>query len=158
MSWRRKLPVYCLGLDVGERRVGVAVGEVLARPLTTLKRRSKERDCEAIGRLAREHRAATVVVGWPLNMDGSKGFQAQKVERFATELRDALLEMGLDTEVVLWDERLSTDEAKRAMFETGQSVEERRHRVDQVAAAIILQSYLDSQSGSLVEDSAAVES
>jgi len=150
--------VYCLGLDVGERRIGVAVGEVLARPLTTLKRRSKERDYGAIGRLVREHRAETVVTGLPLNMDGSKGFQAQKVERFAAELREALLEMGSGAEVVLWDERLSTEEARRAMIDAGQDVGERRHRVDQVAAAVILQSYLDHRSGSLPEDTAAVGS
>jgi putative Holliday junction resolvase len=149
--------VYCLGLDVGERRIGVAVGEVLARPVTTLKRRSKERDYEAVGRLVREHQAGTVVVGLPLNMDGSKGFQAQKVERFAVELREALLDMGLEGRVVLWDERLSTEEAQRTMVDIGQTVEERRHRVDQVAAAIILQSYLDQGSEGLV-DHGAVES
>jgi putative Holliday junction resolvase len=90
-------------------------------------------------------------------MDGSKGFQAQKVERFAVELREGLLEMGLAGNVVLWDERLSTEEARRAMIETGQTVDERRHRVDQVAAAIILQSYLDQCSEGLV-DGAALES
>ncbi len=149
--------MYCLGLDVGERRIGVAVGEMLARPVTTLKRRSRERDYEAVGRLVREHQADSIVVGLPLNMDGSKGFQAQKVERFAVELREALLEMGLYAEVVLWDERLSTEEAQRAMIDTGQTVDERRHRVDQVAAAIILQSYLDQRSEGLV-DRTAVES
>ena len=117
--------MYCLGLDVGERRIGVAVGEVLARPLTTLKRRSKERDYGAIGRLVREHKAETVVTGLPLNMDGSEG---------------------------------STEEARRAMIDAGRAVAERRHRVDQVAAAVILQSYLDDRSGSLLEDTAAVGS
>ena len=150
--------MYCLSLDVGERRIGVAVGEVLARPLTTLKRRSKERDYAAIGRLVRAHKAETIVTGLPLNMDGSEGFQAQKVERFAAELREALLEMGSGVEVVLWDERLSTEEARRAMIDAGQAVGERRHRVDQVAAAVILQSYLDDRSGSLLEDTAAVGS
>lgn len=149
--------MYCLALDVGERRIGVAVGEVLARPVTTLKRRAKERDYEAVGRLVREHQADTIVVGLPLNMDGSRGFQAQKVERFVVELEEALLEMGLNPNIVLWDERLSTEEAQRAMIDTGQTIEERRHRVDQVAAAIILQSYLDQCSEGLV-DRAVVES
>jgi putative Holliday junction resolvase len=139
--------VYCLSLDVGERRTGVAVGEVLARPLTTLNRRSKEREYEAIGRLVRQHNAGTIVVGLPLNMDGSKGFQAQKVERYASELREAMSEMALDVEVVLWDERLSTEEAQRAMIASGESLNGRRHRVDQVAAAVILQSYLDHRPG-----------
>jgi putative Holliday junction resolvase len=150
--------VYCLGLDVGERRTGVAVGEVLARPLTTLNRRSKEREYEAIGRLVREHSVETIVVGLPLNMDGSKGFQAQKVERYASELREAMGEMALELEVVLWDERLSTEEAQRAMIDSGQSVSERRHRVDQVAAAVILQSYLDHRSGGRLDGDTLTES
>jgi len=150
--------VYCLGLDVGERRTGVAVGEVLARPLTTLTRRSKEREYEAIGRLVREHGTKTIVVGLPLNMDGSKGFQAQKVERYASELREAMREMGLEVEVVLWDERLSTEEAQRAMIDSEQSVSERRHRVDQVAATVILQSYLDHRSGGRLDGDTPTES
>ena len=87
--------MYCLALDVGQRRTGVAIGEVLARPLVTLERRSKVQDFEAIARLVREHEVDTVVVGLPLNMDGTKGFQAAKVERYATALKDTLLEMGL---------------------------------------------------------------
>jgi putative Holliday junction resolvase len=142
------LLVYCLGLDVGERRIGVAIGEALARPLTTLTRHSYERDQETIGRLVREHKVETIVVGLPLNMDGSKGFQAQKVERYASELSTGLRELALDVEIVLWDERLSTEEAQRAMVDSGLSVGERRHRVDQVAATIILQSYLDHRAGS----------
>jgi putative Holliday junction resolvase len=135
--------VYCLALDVGERRTGVAIGEVLARPLTTLDRRSKVQDFEAIARLVREHRVDTVVVGLPLNMDGTKGFQAAKVERYAVRLRDALLEMELDIELVLWDERMTTEQAERALIDGGRGRQGRRHRVDAVAAAMILQSYLD---------------
>jgi putative Holliday junction resolvase len=135
--------MYCLALDVGERRTGVAIGEVLARPLLTLRRRSKAEDFAAIGALVREHRADTVVVGLPLNMDGSKGFQAQKVERYAALLERALHEMGLETHVVLWDERLSTEAAEHAMAAGGRSGSANRGRVDQVAAAMILQSYLD---------------
>jgi len=150
--------VYCLGLDVGERRTGVAVGEVLARPLTTLNRRSRDREYEAVGRLARQHDVETIVVGLPLNMDGSKGFQAQKVERYASELREAMREMGLEVEVVLWDERLSTEEAQRAMIDSEQSVSERRHRVDQVAATVILQSYLDHRSGGRLDGDTPTES
>jgi putative Holliday junction resolvase len=142
---RRGLPVYCLALDVGERRTGVAIGEVLSRPLTTLKRRSKEQDFAAIARLIREHRVDTLVVGLPLNMDGSRGFQAQKTERYALELKHALLEMGLAVALVLWDERMTTEEADRAMIDGEQGFEDRRRRVDAVAAAIILQSYLDRQ-------------
>jgi putative Holliday junction resolvase len=139
--------MYCLALDVGERRTGVAIGEVLARPLTTLDRRSKEQDFREIGRLVREHSIDTLVVGLPLNMDGSKGFQAQKVERYALLLQDALLEMGLDIELVMWDERLTTEQAEQAMSDVGHSAQHHRGRVDAVAAAMILQSYLDVHSG-----------
>jgi putative Holliday junction resolvase len=140
--------VYCLALDVGERRTGVALGEVLARPLMTLKRRSKEQDFAAIGRLVREHGIDTVVVGLPLNMDGSRGFQAQKVERYAQLLKSALREMGLAVDLVLWDERLTTEQAEQAMIDVGRSrhgVASRHQRVDAVAAAVILQSYLDQK-------------
>lgn len=145
--------MYCLALDVGERRTGIAIGEVLARPLTTLKRRSRDHDFAAIARLVREHQAGVVVVGLPLNMDGSKGFQARKVERFASELKVALLERGLDVDLVLWDERLSTEAAEAAMVETGTSFDDRRRRVDAVAAALILQSYLDQRGASLAQPS-----
>jgi putative Holliday junction resolvase len=135
--------VIYLALDIGERRTGVAIGEILARPLTTLRRRSKEQDFAAVGRLAREHRVDVIVVGLPLNMDGSRGFQAEKTERYAQRLRSALLEMGLAVEVVLWDERLTTEQAEQAMVDAGHSRRYRHRRVDAVAATLILQSYLD---------------
>ncbi len=144
--------MYCLALDVGERRTGVAIGEILARPLLTLKRRSKAQDFAAIARLVREHRVDTLVVGLPLNMDGTKGFQAAKVERYAQQLMDALQEMGLAVDLVLWDERLSTDDADRAMTEGGYSLEERQQRVDAVAATVILQSYLDQAAAARGDD------
>jgi len=137
--------VYCLALDVGDRRTGIALGERLARPLTTLKRRSKVEDFAAIGRLVREHGVDTVVVGLPLNMDGSKGFQAAKVERYALLLRDALAEMELAVDLVLWDERMTTEEAESRMVESGVRWSDRQQRIDAVAAAVILQSYLDHQ-------------
>ena len=134
--------VYCLALDVGEARVGVAVGEVLARPLTTLKRRSKVQDFEEIGQLVREHQVDTLVVGLPLNMDGSKGFQAQKTERYALLLKGALDEADLVVKLVLWDERLTTEQAVNAMIDSGRRRESRqRGAVDAVAAAMILQSF-----------------
>ena len=137
--------MYCLALDVGDRRTGIALGERLARPLTTLKRRSKVEDFAAIGRLVQEHRVDTVVVGLPLNMDGTKGFQAAKVERYALLLQDALAEMDLAVDLVLWDERMTTEEAESRMVESGVRRSDRQQRIDAVAAAVILQSYLDHQ-------------
>ena len=129
----------CLALDVGERRTGVAVGERLAQPLLTLKRRSKAEDFRAIARLVREHQIDTLVVGKPLNMDGSEGFAAQRVARYAQRLVAALAEMGLAVRLVFWDERLSTVEAER-MLRAGSG---KGPGIDAAAAAVILQGYLD---------------
>jgi len=125
----------------------------MARPLTTLKRRSKEQDFAAIGQLVRQHRVDTLIVGLPLNIDGSKGFQAQRTERYAARLHRALLEMGLDVELVLWDERMTTEHAEQALIASGRGQRDRQGRVDEVAAAMILQSYLDrAAQGELVGD------
>jgi putative Holliday junction resolvase len=137
--------VRCLALDVGERRIGLAVGELLARPLTTLVRRSKAEDFSAVAHLVRAHKVDRIVVGLPLDMDGSVGMQAQRVMRYAEECRVALMEAGVDVDLVFWDERLSTEEASEAPSVQSVGPLERRHRIDAVAAAVILQRYLDEQ-------------
>lgn len=130
----------CLALDVGERRTGVAVGERLARPLLTLIRRSKVEDWQAIARLVREHQIDTLVVGKPLNMDGTEGFAVQRVVRYAQRLVAALAEMGLEVRLIFWDERLSTEEAAQRLRVGGG----KGHTgIDAAAAAVILQAYLD---------------
>ncbi len=131
-----------LALDVGDRRVGVAVSDPLglwARPLTVITRRSRQEDYRTIARLAREQEAARIVVGHPLSMDGQVGPQALRVERYAAGLAE-----HLDIPVVLWDERLSTAEAERLLHESGETSRQYRGRIDAVAAAVILQSYLDA--------------
>jgi putative Holliday junction resolvase len=133
--------VRCMALDVGERRTGVAVGERIARPLTVLKRRSKAEDFAQIARLVREEGVDRLVVGLPLDMDGSVGFQAQRVTRYAQQLEDALGAVGLDVDLVLWDERLTTEEAERVASTSRQG--RNRKDIDAVAAAVILQSYLN---------------
>jgi len=133
----------CLALDIGERRTGVAVGEILARPLKTLSRRSKAQDYAAIAELIRENQVDTLVVGLPLNMDGSKGEQAEWTIRYAGGLKQALDEMQIEVEMVYWDERLTTQQAQEALLDSGRGWLARRARVDAVAAAVILQGYLD---------------
>ena len=133
----------CLALDIGERRTGVSVGEILARPLTTLNRRSKERDFAVIADLIREHHVDTLVIGLPLNMDGSAGFQAQRVTRYAERLKQVLDGIGVAVEMVYWDERLTTSQAQEALISSGRGRRARRARIDAAAAAVILQSYLD---------------
>lgn len=135
----------CLGLDIGERRIGVAVGEWLASPMMTLVRSSLSADFEAMARLVHRHQVECLVVGLPLNMDGSAGFQAQRVTRYAESMKAALATMGVDVELVFWDERLTTSEAERVMARIGRRRDGGRGRVDAVAAAVILQSYFDAQ-------------
>lgn len=130
----------CLALDVGERRTGVAIGERIAQPLTTLKRRSRAEDFDRIANLVREHGIERVIVGLPLNMDGSQGAQARRVTRYAERMADAFAEMGLDVELAFWDERLTTEEA---VYILGARDSSRSPGVDAVAAAVILQGYLD---------------
>jgi len=134
--------VRILALDVGDRRLGVAVSDPLgmwARPLTVITRRSREQDFQAIARLVKEQGAARVVVGHPVTMSGEVGPQARRVERYAAALAERL-----GVPVVLWDERLSTAEAERLLRESGESSRQYRGRLDAVAAAVILQSYLDA--------------
>lgn len=129
-----------LALDVGDRRVGVAVSEesgLLARPLTVFERGARTADWERIQHLAREQRAVGLIVGYPLNDDGSVGPQAQQTARYTRRLAQAV-----DLPVMLWDERLSTFEAQERMHAIGKRGR-RAPGVDAVAAAVILQSYLD---------------
>jgi putative Holliday junction resolvase len=135
-----------LGLDVGDRRVGVAISDatgLIASPLVVIRRASKAEDFGRIARLVREQGAEGLVVGHPLNDDGSAGPQAQRIERYAAALLAALQAEGLDLPMVLWDERMSTWRAQEAMIAAGHRARDRRRRMDAVAAAVILQDYLE---------------
>jgi len=139
-------PGRVLGVDAGERRVGVALSDelrLLARPVTVLDRRQGLAPVlDALIALARREDARLLVVGWPLNADGSRGRQAERAEKFA---RVAERVVGLPVE--LWDERLSTAEAEAMLREQGVNMRRVRQRgqVDAVAAAVILQDYLDAK-------------
>jgi putative Holliday junction resolvase len=135
-----------LALDVGDRRVGVAVSDgtgLVASPLTVIHRTSKVEDFTKIARLVQEQNIEGLVVGHPLNHDGGVGPQAQRVERYTAALADYLLERGQELPIHLWDEYMSTQRAQEAMIAAGRKVRARRERVDAVAAAVILQDYLD---------------
>lgn len=130
-----------MGLDIGERRIGVALSDVsgrLATPLTTIA--ARDRPLERIGRLAREHGVVAFVVGLPLTLRGEVGPQAASVQKFAAGLAEAI---GLP--VHFFDERLTTAAAEQMLREMGVRPEKRREQIDQVAAAIILQDFLDQQ-------------
>lgn len=131
------------GLDVGTRTVGVALSDALgmtAQTLTTLRRAGLRTDLAALRKLAKTHEVTRAVVGLPLNMDGSEGASAARSRAFGEALARAL-----EVEVHYWDERLSTVAAHRALRESDLSGERRRALVDQVAAALILQGWLDAQ-------------
>jgi len=114
---------------------------LIARPLSVIERTSRAEDVARIGEVASRRTAQTLVVGLPLNMDGSAGPAARRARRFAR-----MLERELGLKVELWDERLSTAEAERALIAAGERRARRREMRDGVAAALILQSYLDAQS------------
>jgi putative Holliday junction resolvase len=137
-----------VGFDVGDRRIGVAVSDPLgytAQPLFTLHRTGGKSghhaEMKSIARVLRKHEVAEAVVGNPLYMSGDQSPQAAKAQEFAEELR---VEFGIT--VHLWDERLTTTEAHRHLDAGGHAAgRERRQIIDQVAAVLILQSFLDAR-------------
>ena len=133
-----------LGLDVGERRIGIAVSDPegrLAVPMGTHERRGGD-DAAALIDLAQREEAGRIVVGLPLSLDGSQSTQTEAASAFAERLR----ERG-DVDVVLWDERLSSREADHHLRASGRRGKDAKARRDSIAATIILQAYLDSQRG-----------
>jgi len=131
----------CLGLDVGDRRIGVAVSDPLgwtASPLPTVERVSWKKDLARVRSLLEEHRVELVVVGLPIRMDGTSGERAERTLEFVRRLQATTR-----VPVVTWDERLSTREAERRMVEADVRRERRREVIDGIAASLILQGYLD---------------
>ncbi|HEY8491554.1 MAG TPA: Holliday junction resolvase RuvX [Dehalococcoidia bacterium] len=134
-----------IGLDVGERRIGVAISdpdERLAVPLQVLERRGPRRDVAAVAELAERESAGRIVLGLPLSLSGEEGPQAREVRRFGQALAAAL-----PVPVEYWDERLSTVEADRLLAAAGERGRRRRGWRDAVAASIVLQAYLDAHRG-----------
>jgi len=132
-----------LALDVGERRIGVALSDptqTLARSLLVLDRRDDKEALKRVAALVREQGVERVVVGYPLSLRGDVGPQAERVGRFARALARVL-----EVPVEMWDERYSTVDAERILREQGIGGRKRRRRIDATAAAVILQSYLDAQ-------------
>ena len=131
-----------LALDVGDRRIGIALSDetqLIATPHSVYTRVGWGPDVKHIQKLYNDNKAVLIVCGLPRNMDGSLGFQAEKVQSFAEQL----IKAGLP--VVFQDERLSTVSAHQALIEGGMRRDDRKGTVDKVAAAVILQTYLDTQ-------------
>ena len=131
-----------LGLDYGEKRIGVAICDELgltAQGKPTIIRKTKKHDWEILGNLIRNYKVEKIVIGYPVRLDGSEGIQCEKVNRFK-----ALLEKTFFLPVVKWPETLSTKEAEEILINSGVRWEKRKKMVDKLAACIILQGYLDS--------------
>ncbi|HKS74171.1 MAG TPA: Holliday junction resolvase RuvX [Terriglobales bacterium] len=132
-----------LGLDVGSKRIGVAVSDPLgitAQGLPTIQRQNKRLDFEKLEAVIREYEVREIVVGLPLRMSGLEGVQAEKMQAFAEELRKRFA-----VPVHLWDERLTSAQANRVLRETEMSIKRRGEVVDQMAAVLILQSFMESR-------------
>ncbi len=131
-----------LSLDVGKKKVGIAISDALgitAQPLDTLIRKAKKADLARIEKVIHDMSVSKVIVGLPLNMNGTEGAMAKEIYSFVKEL-----EKEIKIPVELWDERLTTMEAERLLLEADLSRKERKKLDDKIAAQLILQSYLDS--------------
>jgi putative Holliday junction resolvase len=131
-----------LGLDVGDKRIGVAISdreEILASPLTIITRENEEKAIADIIKLLDQHDVERIVVGLPYSLDGSIGIQANKVMDFVKRLSQ---DTGANVEV--WDERLSSVAVERLLRESGSKKARKKAPQDDAAAAFILQGYLDS--------------
>lgn len=131
-----------LALDVGERRIGVAVSDalnIIAQGLETIERKGEENILNRIKGLLEEYDIGKIVIGMPFNMDGTKGASAESIERFISLLKK---EITVDIETV--DERLTTAQGERMLIDADVSRKKRRSSLDKIAAQLILQAYLDS--------------
>jgi len=135
--------VRVLGLDYGARRIGLAVSDELgitAQGLPTLHRANKRSDFDHLRRIIKHYSVGEVVIGLPLRMSGEAGIQVEKVEAFAEELRSRF-----KLPVHLFDERLTSVQANRLLDEAEMGNQRRTQVVDQIAAVLILQSFLESR-------------
>jgi putative Holliday junction resolvase len=133
-----------IGLDIGDRRIGVAFGDSdlrMATPVDVVVRGAFEQDARAINLFVKNYDATQIVIGLPRNMDGTLGDQAKSVIGYAEKIAQTI-----NVPLVFWVERLTTVEATRRTHETGARGKKSRRGIDAIAASLILQDYLDSQS------------
>ena len=132
-----------LGIDYGRVRIGLALSEEegkIAFGRGTILRKNLDDDLKKIEEIVKEEKAAEIVVGLPLKLNGSKAEQAEEAERFTGKLKEKIA-----LPVKLWDERLSTAQAERILLQADLRRKKRKKVIDKVAAQIILQSYLDAK-------------
>ena len=137
-----------MGLDYGSRTVGVALSDelgLIASPYETVTREEEGKLRPTLRRIleiCRDEGVDRIILGLPLNMDGSRGERAEKTEAFRELLRSRLLSEGMEPDIILWDERLSTVGAMEILEESGVPASERKTYVDKIAASLILEDYM----------------
>ena len=130
------------GLDLGDKTIGLALSDtrlMIATPHETIRREKFKKDARQLIDLIQEHNVQALIMGWPLNMDGSEGPRCQSTRQFVTNFLTQL-----DIPIVLWDERLSTKAVEDAMISFDVSRKKRSEKIDQAAASFILQGFLES--------------
>lgn len=132
-----------LALDVGEKNIGLAISDklgLIAQGLPTLRHQTKDEDISAIANILKAHHITEVVVGIPINLDGSLGKKAQEVAVFLEDLKKKIT-----LPIKVWDERFTSVQAEKVLLEAGLSRKKRKKKIDQLAARLILQNYLDAK-------------
>lgn len=142
-EFRKLLPASArlLGLDVGETTIGLALSDAsrtIASPLSTIERKKFAKDAELLKQLVIEHQVAGLVVGYPINMDGSHGPRTQSTRTFVSNISKKI-----PIPVLLWDERMTTMAVERMMIDADLSRQRRAQLVDKLAASYMLQGFLD---------------
>ncbi|NLJ67172.1 MAG: Holliday junction resolvase RuvX [Clostridiales bacterium] len=131
-----------LAMDVGDRRIGMAISDslgLMAHGIETLVRKGEKHDMERIGQIIDIYKPDKMVLGLPINMNGTIGPQSEKVKKFG----DLIKEHGFTGDIIYWDERLTSMQANRIMIDADVSRKKRKENVDMMAAIFILQGYLD---------------
>lgn len=134
-----------LALDMGEKNIGLAKSDELgwtAQGAPNLVRKTKDKDISAIANLVKENSISEIIVGMPINLDGSLSRGAKEIANFIEDLKKKV-----SCPVKCWDERLTSVQAERVLLEADLSRKKRRKKIDMLAAQLILQSYLDAKSG-----------
>ena len=139
-----------LSIDLGEVRIGLAMSDsmgIIANGLETYQRKYIYKDIEYIAKLAMDNLVKCVVIGLPINMNGTRGERVEKSEQFASMLNDKFKELNYECKIDFQDERLTTVSSERVLIEAGVRRENRKKVIDKMASTIILQTYLDCHVG-----------